>query len=256
MPLDFLGCDKYDMESFLSVAITRQNLYLRMKRYSLLYAAFAALLRSGWEDASQSIANLQQLNNTHFPPTVSEDTTFTHLYHLLLAVQRHYTARLDAAVEYYRLIPPQAGETYFLALLNQSIILRLGTPEEHKQAIKFLDEVERRLVTGGQSSPQIRAAWFLVRGITSTEVLRSQFASSKSLLISRELLNRVIRYGTEYLNTQLHTLSFSAMTARYKINTSIHEAEKCGLMAYIGARKSNNELWGLISGNLLAGSFL
>jgi hypothetical protein len=43
------------------------------------------------------------------------------------------------------------------------------------------------------------------------------------------------------------------MTARYKINTSIIEAEKCGLMAYIGARKSNNELWGLISGNLLAG---
>jgi hypothetical protein len=45
------------------------------------------------------------------------------------------------------------------------------------------------------------------------------------------------------------------MTARYKINTSTNEAEKCGLMAYIGARKSNNELWGLISGNLLAGSF-
>jgi hypothetical protein len=44
------------------------------------------------------------------------------------------------------------------------------------------------------------------------------------------------------------------MTARYKINTSITEAEKLGLMAYIGARKSNNELWGLISGNLLAGS--
>jgi hypothetical protein len=167
------------MESFLSEAITREKLYLKMKRYSLLYAAFAALIRSGWEDASQSITNLKQLNNTYFPPTVSEDTTFTHLYHLLLGVQRHYTARLDVALEYYRLIPPQAGETYLLALLNQSIILRMGTPEEHKQAIKFLDEVERRLVTGGQSSPQIRAAWFLVRGITSTEVLRSQSISPK-----------------------------------------------------------------------------
>lgn len=58
----------------------------------------------------------------------------------------------------------------------------------------------------------------------------------------------------EYLNWQLRVLSASAMTARYKINTSNYEAEKCGLMAYMGARRSNNDLWGLISGNLLAGS--
>ena len=152
-----------------------------MKRYSLLYASFAALLRSGWEDASQSIAMLQQLNNAHFPSSVSDDTTFTHLYHLLLGVQKHYTARLDAALEYYALIPPQAGETYLLALLNQCIILRLGTPEDHKKAIMFRDEVERRLITGTQISPQIRVAWFLVRGITTTEVLPSQFEFPRNI---------------------------------------------------------------------------
>jgi Cohesin loading factor len=152
-----------------------------MKRYSLLYASFAALLRSGWEDASQSIAMLQQLNNTHFPSPVSDDATFTHLYHLLLGVQKHYTARLDAALEYYGRIPPQAGETYLLALLNQSIILRLGTPQDQKKAIMFRDEVERRLVTGNQTSPQIRVAWFLVRGITTAEVLPSQFVSPRNI---------------------------------------------------------------------------
>lgn len=118
---------------------------------------------------------LQQLNNTHLTSSLSDDSTFMHLYHLLLGVQKHFTARLDAALEYYAMIPPQAGETYLLALLNQSIILRLGTPQDHDKAIRFLEEVELRLITGKQSSPQIRAAWYLIRGITTTEVLRSQF---------------------------------------------------------------------------------
>jgi hypothetical protein len=56
------------------------------------------------------------------------------------------------------------------------------------------------------------------------------------------------------MNGQLRTLAFTAIASRYYINTSTEHAEKMGLMAYIGAKKAKDDLWQLVSGNLLAGT--
>jgi hypothetical protein len=42
--------------------------------------------------------------------------------------------------------------------------------------------------------------------------------------------------------------------ARFFVNTSTEQAEKLGLMAYVPAQKSRDQLWQLVNGNLLAGS--
>lgn len=153
----------------------RRDRLLRLKRYTLLYASFTGLLRSNIEDALRCIDMLHCLNRDHFPPTSPDDPIFDNLLHLLVAIQNHYTGHLGAAMEYYSFIPSTAGDTYILALLNKSIILRLGTHQDYSMAIKLLDEVERRLAIGGQTSfPQLRNAWCLVKGITSTEVIRSK----------------------------------------------------------------------------------
>jgi hypothetical protein len=59
--------------------------------------------------------------------------------------------------------------------------------------------------------------------------------------------------SAELLNTQLRVLSLTAIGLRYYINISTDHAEKTGLMAYVGAKKANDELWQFMSGNLLAG---
>ena len=160
--------------------IARRARLFRLKRYSLLYAAFAALLRSQWDTALRVTAQLNDFNKTYFPQstTTDDDTTFTYLSHLLIAIQNHYTGHLDVALQYYSAIPVQAGETYLLALLNKSMILRGGSQQDHSMAIKYLEEVERRIYAPNASQqqqyPQIRDALHLVRGITSNEVLRSK----------------------------------------------------------------------------------
>lgn len=167
--------ETYDTESWLSEVVTRRDRLCRLKRYSLLYASFAALLRSQWEVAIKATTQLTDFNKAYFAKSTSHDTAFTYLYHLLLAIQNHYTGHLDVALQYYSGIPVQAGEIYLLALLNKSLILRGGSQQDQTTAMKLIDEVERRLVASQHQYPQIRNAWCLVRGITSHEVLLSKF---------------------------------------------------------------------------------
>src|SRR5579859_4179747 len=173
--LAILHGETYDTESWLSEVITRRDRLRRLKRYSLLYASFAALLRSRWEVALNAITQLTDFNQTYFAKSTSDDSAFSYLYQLLLGIQNHYTGHLDVALQYYSNIPVQAGETYLLALLNKSLILRGGSQQDQAAAIKLVDEVERRLVATQHQYPQIRNAWCLVRGITSNEVLLSKF---------------------------------------------------------------------------------
>lgn len=65
----------------------------------------------------------------------------------------------------------------------------------------------------------------------------------------------MIQLSQEQMNGQLRTLALTAMATRYYINTSTEHAEKMGLMAYIGAKKAKDDLWQLVSGNLLAGIY-
>jgi hypothetical protein len=235
--------------------VSRRDRLLRLKRYTLLYASFTGLLRSNFDDAFRRIDMLHCLNRDHFPPTSPDDPIFDNLLHLLVAIQNHYAGRLDAAKECYSFIPPTAGDTYILALLNKSIILRLGTQQDYSLAMKSLDEVERRLAISGEScSPQLRNAWCLVKGITSTEVIRSKLPRKLLSLINSELLSRVLHMSSEQINGQLRTVALTVMATRYYINTSTEHAEKMGLMAYIGAKKAKDDIWQLVSGNLLSGS--
>ena len=59
--------------------------------------------------------------------------------------------------------------------------------------------------------------------------------------------------SSEQINGQLRTVALTALATRYYINTSTEHAEKMGLMAYIGAKKAKDDIWQLVSGNLLAG---
>ena len=121
-----------------------------------------------------------------------------------------------------------------------------------------MDEVERRLVLGGQnSSPQLRNAWCLVKGITLNEVLRSKSTSPQFLIAENsDLFLRVINLSQDQVNGQLRTLALTAMATRYYINTSTEQAEKMGLMAFVSAKKAKDDLWLLVSGKLLAGILL
>jgi Cohesin loading factor len=174
LTIAILNNETYDTDAWLSEAISRRNRLLRLKRYSLLYVSFVGLLRSQMDDTFRCINLLHKLNNDYFPPNQPEDMEFIHLLHLLVGIQNHFTGHLDGAMEYYSRIPPQAGDTYLLALLNKSIILILGPPQHQTIAMKLLDEVERRLIIGGQMSSHLTTAWSFLRGITSTELLRSK----------------------------------------------------------------------------------
>jgi hypothetical protein len=69
----------------------------------------------------------------------------------------------------------------------------------------------------------------------------------------RACLDRMLHLASEQTNTQLQMLALGVMTSRYFINTSTEQAEKMGLMVYVNAKKGKDELWQLVSGNLLAG---
>jgi hypothetical protein len=208
---------------------------------------------------TQHINNLHQLDKTHF--SKSDDIPFTHLLHLLVAIQNHYTGHLDVALQYYSLIPAQAGDTYLLSLLNRSLILQGGTPTDRTTSQKLLDEVERRLlVMGNQHSGQLRTAWMFIRGATTHELLRSKYHPPLPLSLAydgnadgSDLLTRVINICTDQMNMQLRILGLTLMSARYYINTNTITAEKTALMGYIGAQKSQDALWQLQGGKILAG---
>lgn len=70
----------------------------------------------------------------------------------------------------------------------------------------------------------------------------------------RRLLTEALQFSQEQINGQLRTLALTAMATRYYINTSTEHAEKMGLMAYIGAKQAKDEVWQLVSGNLLSGN--
>ena len=55
------------------------------------------------------------------------------------------------------------------------------------------------------------------------------------------------------MNMQLRILGLTLMSARYYINTNTITAEKTALMGYIGAQKSQDALWQLQGGKILAG---
>lgn len=80
---------------------------------------------------------------------------------------------LREALRDYEGISPAAGDTYLLACLNRVVILRGGSVEEQALAGRILDEVEVRMMRSSPA-PQIRTSWFLLKGISSTEVLRSK----------------------------------------------------------------------------------
>lgn len=59
--------------------------------------------------------------------------------------------------------------------------------------------------------------------------------------------------SVEQLNNQLRVMALTTMASRYYINTSTDQAEKMGLMAWIRAKKAKDDLWQVVSGNLLSG---
>jgi len=249
---------QYDTEGWLSEIIAKKTRLLRLKRYILLYASFTGLLRSNFQQVFTTIEALHAFNHEYFPPPPSpDDTTFQHLYTLLIAMQNHLTGFLAVASSYYESIPVEAGETYLLACLNRAVILRGGTVRDQALAGKILDEVENRMEMVSPA-PQIRTAWNLIKGINSTEVLGSKYVLppgvSKVADAGREFLTRVLDTAQEHLNRQLTVIALSAINTRYFINTSIEQAEKMALMAYINAGKGNDQLWQLINGKLLAGT--
>lgn len=175
LTIGILNGEKYDTDGWLSELLLQRERILRLKRYTLLYASFSGLLRSYFDEAFRCIEMLQSLDKGHFPPTSPNDPIYDNLLFLLLGIQHHYSGLFDIALDYYSKIPPTAGDTYIVSLLNKCIILRLGTPQDHAMAMKWLDEIERRLYIAPNHSPQLRTAWNLVKGITCTEVLRSKF---------------------------------------------------------------------------------
>ena len=62
-----------------------------------------------------------------------------------------------------------------------------------------------------------------------------------------------MQMGAEQNNHQLGMLALGVKTSRYYVNTSTDQAERAALMVYVAAKKTRDELWQLISGNVLAG---
>jgi Cohesin loading factor len=175
LTVGILNSEKYDTEGWLSELLIRRERILRLKRYTLLYASFSGLLRSYFDEAFRCIETLHSLDREHFPLKSPDDSIYDNLLLLLVGIQHHYSGFFDIALDYYSKIPPTAGDTYIVSLLNKCIILRLGTEQDHTKAMKWLDEIERRIYIASNLSPQLRTAWNLVKGITCTEVLRSKF---------------------------------------------------------------------------------
>lgn len=193
--IGILHGEKYETEGWLSEILFQRERILRLKRYTLLYASFSGLLRSNLEDAFRCIDMLHSHDREHFPPTSPDDPVYDNLLLLLVAIQHHYAGYLEMALEFYSQIPPIAGDTYILSVLNKCIILRMGTPQERAQAMKYLDEIERRIFAGYYSNPQLRTAWNLVKGITSTEVLRSKsFLLSPTSYILLHVTDELVNY--------------------------------------------------------------
>lgn len=65
-------------------------------------------------------------------------------------------------------------------------------------------------------------------------------------------LDRAAQMASDQTNRQLMMLSLGVKTSRYFINTSTDQAERAALMVYVAAKKAKDELWQLISGNILA----
>jgi hypothetical protein len=172
--LDMLSNENYDSNGWLSDVVLRRTRLLRLKRYCLLYGSFAALLQSRFDDAFPWIETLHALNH-HFDSILPQDMTFTYLFGLLIAIQNHYMGRFDVAIKMYSQIPPQAGDIHLLALLNKCAILRAGTSQEVHISLKLLEDLERRILSNQSSSPQLKAAYSFVRGVTHTEILRSKY---------------------------------------------------------------------------------
>ena len=238
----------YDFEGWMGETMGRRESLLKLKRYALLYRSFAALLRSNIEDASVGIDTLKA------SPSSPYDSTFLHLLHLLEGSFHQFRGQLDQAIQSYRQIPPEANDIHILSLLNTILLLRTDpSPHQQSRAKRFLDEVERRFSIH-TPSPQLTAAYNLVKGITTTEILLSQFIP---LLFCgthcSEFLNRTVQMATDQANTQLKMLAYGVITSRYYINTSTEQAEKAGLAVYVGAKKAKDELWLLVCGNILAG---
>jgi len=246
--------ETYDTNSWLSEASLRLNRLNRLKRYCLLYASFTALLRSKFRTAINYIDVLHTLNRDYFPPPSSDDAVFTHLLHLLVGIQNHWAGHFDAAMQFYLQIPPEAGETYLLSLLNRAVILRGShEPQEVAQATKLLDEMERRIAARGGTSPQLLSAFLLLRGITASEVLKSKYPPTVRLTDISELLSKAAHIANESLNNQIRMIALAGAGVRFTINFNPEQAEKIGLMTYVTAKKSDDHLWALVGGNLLAG---
>jgi hypothetical protein len=112
---------------------------------------------------------------------------------------------------------------------------------------------------GNQHSGQLKTAWMFIRGATTHELLRAKYrhpippSPYPSNADDSEMLTRVINTCTDQMNMQLRILGLTLMSARYYINTDTVTAEKTALMGYIGAQKSQDALWQLQGGKILAG---
>ena len=166
--IGMMSGEMYDSEGWLCETMGRRELLLRLKRYALLYGCFAALLRSNIQDARTGI-NTLKTTQTNSPP----DPTFSYLVHLLDGTYHQFCGKLDQALDSYSKIPPEARDIYILSLLNSTLILRQGTPAQQSRAKRFVDEIERRILQR-QPSPQLEAAYHLIRGVTNTELLTSK----------------------------------------------------------------------------------
>jgi hypothetical protein len=173
-----LNGEKVGGEMWLSEMIAQQDRFMRLKRYTLLYLSYAHLARSNWDDANRTIQILRAL-----PP--SNETVSIHLTSLLLATQAQYHGLFDKAKEHYNQIPQNAGEIYLLSLLNQTLLYHdTSKPSNLTKSNNFLNQVEEKLHQAGSLPsnshilPQIRAAYAVIKGLISPEVLRSKYSPS------------------------------------------------------------------------------
>lgn len=176
-----LEAEKVESGMWLADAIAQQERLLRLKRYTLLYLSFANLLRSMWDDANTSISLLQSM------PSSNEDIIFTQLLNLLLGAQAQYHGNLQKARDYYSLIPPSTSEIYIISLMNLALLYyNPSNPSNLTTSNKFLDEVERRIFMAAASTndlntvfPQLRAAFNLIKGLTTPEIVKTQSTPPK-----------------------------------------------------------------------------
>jgi len=173
----------YDSEGWLGEITARREFLLLLKRYALLYASFAALLRSNIQDVTTGLQTLKSQVTTS-----PRDETFSHLLYLLEGSYHQFCGNLDQALESYTHIPPQAGEIVVLAVLNSSLILRTGTPAQQSHAKRFCDELDRWF-TRRPLSPQLVAAYNLFKAISSPEIITLQSLLHPSIFMTKWLVH-------------------------------------------------------------------